>query len=647
MNEGGAAGVLKKLIKVSDVAIAIVVVGMVLLLIIPMPPAILDILLTINISAAIVTILIAIYIANPLEFAAFPTVLLMATLFRLSLDVSATRLILTQGHQYGGVGELIPNFGKFVIGGNAVVGFIMFIILIIVQLIVITNGAERIAQVAARFTLDAMPGKQMAIDADMHSGLIDAETAKKRRKDIEREADFYGAMDGAGKFVKGDAIAAIVIMVVNLIGGVIIGVAYHSLAPLEALNNYAILTIGNGLIVTIPAFLMSTSMGIVVSRAASDSNLGSDVIGKIVAQPKALKIAGTFMFVVGVLALFVMGFGALPFFLIGGISFFAATILERQNQQVAVQGQVAEDSAKKEVTKRPESVVTLMQVDILSLEVGRSLLSLLDPNQGAKLLDRVNAIRKVIAMELGIVVPGIRFKDNLQLKPSAYAIKIKEIEVANGEVMVNKFLALGLEDKLKSLRGTKTVDPTYNVPGVWIGSDQLREAERLGCMIFDPVSVIASQLSEVIRNNAMELLGRQDVQALIDNVKRTHPAVVKELIPDQLSLGDVVKVLQNLVKERVSIRDLITILETLADNVNMSRDVEILTECVRTALARTICKEYVNNEGVINCITLDTQIEQIVGQSIQRTDRGSFLQLDQQTGQEILTSIGREVERLN
>lgn len=648
MNKETAAGILKRIFQFSDVGIAIVIVGMVLMLIIPLPPGLLDLFLVLNICTSLITILISIYIANPLEFAVFPTALLVATLFRLSLDISATRLILLHGHEGAtGVGHVIYGFGEFVVGGQIIVGFIMFIILIVVQLVVITNGAERIAQVAARFTLDAMPGKQMAIDADLHSGLIDAEGAKRRRREIEKESDFYGSMDGAGKFIKGDAIAAIVIMIVNIVGGLLMGILIHGMGAGEALNHYAILTIGNGLAVTIPAFLMSTSMGMVVSRAASDANLGTDVISQVVAQPKALKLAAAFMGFLGTLGLFFKALPAIPFFIMSASVFAVGILLDRQKQMVQVEEQVAEDSAKKEVTKRPESVVTLMQVDILSLEVGRSLLSLLDPNQGAKLLERVNAIRKVIAMELGIVVPGIRFKDNLQLKPNAYVIKIKETEVASGEVMANKFLALGLEEKLKNLKGTRTVDPTYNVPGVWIGSDQLREAERLGCMIFDPVSVIASQLSEVIRTNAADLLGRQDVQALVDNVKRTHPAVVKELVPDQLGLGEVVKILQNLVKERVSIRDLVSILETLADNVTMTRDVEILTECVRAALSRTICKEYVNNEGVINCLTLDHQIEEMIGHSIQRTERGSFLQLDPQTGQEILAAIGGEIEKLN
>ncbi len=645
---------LLKLLKFSDIGIAVVVIGIVMMLIVPMPPDFLDLLLVVNIAGSLITILISIYIAEPLEFAVFPTLLLVATLFRLALDVSATRMILLHGQELDpvtktpiGAGHLIPAFGKVVVGGNLVVGFIMFIILIIIQLMVITNGAERIAQVAARFTLDAMPGKQMAIDADLHAGLIDAEGAKNKRRQIEKEADFYGAMDGAGKFVKGDAMAAIVIMVVNVIGGILVGVLYHGLAASAAINIYAILSIGNGLITTLPAFLMSTSMGMVVSRAASDSNLGSDVTRQITAQPGALKMAAGFMIVLGFLGLVgLFAFPPLPFFVLGGFMFFFASLLTKKNVAVADVQAAEQDQKKKSEVKKPESVVQLMQVDPISLEVGRGLLSLVDPNQGAKLLERVTSIRRHIALELGIVVPGVRFRDNLQLKPNAYVIKIKEIEVAQGEVQINQFLAIGPEEKLKNLRGTKTVDPTYGMPGVWISPEQRGDAERLGCMIFDPVSVVATQLTEVVRGHANELLGRQEVQALIDTVKKTHPAVVKEVIPDALSLGEVQKVLQNLVKERVSIRDLVTILETMADNVHITKDPEMLTEFVRVALSRVICKEYMNNEGTINVITLDPSIEQIVQGAIQRTEAGSFLTLDPNTGQEILQAISGQVQQL-
>lgn len=651
-NSGGGSSLLK-LMKFSDVAVAIIVLCVIVIIFVPMPPEILDFLLAINLCAAVITILISIYINNPLQFAVFPTMLLVATLFRLSLDISATRLILLHGNEKSakgipiGAGKLIPAFGKVVVGGSLVVGFIMFIILIVVQFLVITNGAERIAQVAARFTLDAMPGKQMAIDADLHSGLLDADSAKKKRREIQQEADFYGAMDGAGKFVKGDAMAAIVIVAVNIIGGIIMGVFSHKMSPGDALNTYAILTIGNGLVTSIPAFLMSTAMGIVVSRAASDANLGTDVVSQMIAQPMPLKITGVFMVLIGIFGLLTDTF---PWFIFFGLAILTGGLgymIEKQSKvaQETVTSVVASNE-KKEAARKPESVTTLLNVDPISLEVGRGLLSMVDPQQGAKLLERVSSVRKHIALELGLIVPGVRFRDNLQLKPNAYVIKIKENEVARGEVMVNQYLAIGPEDKLNQLRGTKTVDPTFKLPGIWITPDQKRNAERVGCMLFDAITVIVTQLTEVIRKHGADLLGRQEIQALVDNLKKSHPVVVKELVPDMISLGEVREILKNLVKERVSIRDLVTILETMADNVLHTKDLEILTECVRVSLARSICKEYVNNEGNINAITLDPQVEQIISQSIQRTDSGSFLNLDPQLGQEILTSIGREVERL-
>lgn len=645
---------LTRLLKMSDVMVAFAVLGIIMMLIVPMPPWLLDLLLVVNIASAIITILISINIEEPLQFAVFPTLLLVCTLFRLALDVSSTRMILLYGYikdpvtkEPIGAGTLIPAFGKVVVGGNLIVGFIMFIILIIIQLMVITNGAERIAQVAARFTLDAMPGKQMAIDADLHSGLLDADQAKAKRRNVEREADFYGSMDGAGKFVKGDAMASIVIMVVNVIGGILIGILYHKMSAVDALNTFAILSIGNGLVTTLPAFLMSTSMGMVVSRAASDSNLGVDMATQITAQPQALALGGWAMCGLGLLgALDLFAFPPLPFFAMGIGMLWAKRTLSKKTEVVEQVAEVQQKEQQKAEAKKPESVVQLMQVDPISLEVGRGLLGLVDPNQGAKLLERVTSIRRHIALEMGIVVPGVRFRDNLQLKPNAYVIKIKDIEVAQGEVQVNQFLAIGPEEKLKNLRGTKTVDPTYGMPGVWISPEQRGDAERLGCMIFDPVSVVATQLTEVVRAHASDLLGRQEVQALIDTIKKTHPAVVKEVVPDALTLGEVQKVLQNLVKERVSIRDLVSILETMADNVHMTKDPEMLTEFVRVSLSRTICKEYMNNEGTINVITLDPQIEQVIQQSIHRSETGSFLNLDPNMGQEILQAIQGQVQVL-
>ncbi len=664
---------LLKILKFSDVATAIGIIGVVFMLIVPLPSWLLDTLLALNFAMAIVIILISIYIQEPLQFSVFPTLLLCFTLFKLALDVSATRMVLLYGWMKDpvtgdpiGAGTIIPAFGKVVVGGNIVVGFVMFIILVVIQLMVIVNGAERIAQVAARFTLDAMPGKQMAIDADLHSGTIDADEARKRRKTVERESDFYGSMDGAGKFVKGDSMASIVIMIVNIAGGILVGIFYHNMTATDALNTFAILTIGNGLTTTVPGFLVSTSMGMIVSRAASESNLGDDLAKQVTARPDVLKLAAGFMALLGFLGLIkFVAFPPLPFLSLAGFFYYFGVVLGKAAQDDELVAELTGgepgaagaagaaggaaaggDPGGDAPGKKPESVVQLMQVDAISLEVGRGLLSLVDPREGAKLLERVTSIRRHVAMELGIVVPGVRFRDNLQLKPNTYVIKIKEIEVAQGEVQVNQFLAIGPEEKLKNLRGIKTVDPTYGMPGVWISPEQRGDAERFGCMIFDPVSVVATQLTEVVRSHASELLGRQEVQALIDTIKKTHPAVVKELIPDGLQLGEVQKVLQNLVKERVSIRDLVTILETLADHVHMTKDPEMLTEFARVALSRSICKEYMNNEGTINVITLDPGIEQTIQASIQRTEQGSFLTIDPNVGQEILQAISMQVEAL-
>jgi len=647
----------------TDIITAILLVVIVGLIIIKIPPALLDMLLVINVCGSIITLMISIFIKEPLQFAVFPTLLLVATLFRLSIDISTLRLILLEGQRGArGVGHLVIAFGEVAMGGDLIVGLILFIVIIVVNFMVITSGAERIAQVGARFTLDAMPGKQMAIDADLNAGLIDPDTAKQRRSEVTREADFYGAMDGAGKFVKGDAVASVIITVIAIIGGILMGVIRHKMPAGEALTTYATLSVGNGLLTTIPAFLMSTAMGMVVSRAASDANLGADIFKQVTAQPKALLVAGGFMgvfFVLGITG--ILPFPPWPFLVLGGVACVVGWILQKHHgeiditpQEPAVQSleqkaeqQIAETKQEEEdVKKKPENVVTLMAVDPISLEVGRGLLALVDPNQGAKLLDRVTSIRRHIALEMGIVVPGVRFRDNLQLKPNGYVIKIKDVEVAAGEVIINKFLAIGPENHLKSLKGPRCFDPTYGMPAVWITADQRGEAERVGCMIFDPVSVMATQITEVIRCHSSELLGRQEVAALLETVKKSHPAVVKEIYPDLFTLGEIQKVLQNLVKEKISIRDLVSVLETLGDYAHITKDTDMLTEYVRQALCRVICREYQNNEGTITVITLDPELENVIAGAVQRTEYGSFLTLDPGTGQIILTSLGEQIQAL-
>lgn len=631
-----------RLLQISETAMAMAVVGIVFMLIVPLPAWFLDMLLVLNITGSLITILIAMSVSEPLEFSVFPTMLLIATLFRLSLDVSATRMILLYGSVKDpvtqapvGAGHLIPAFGQVVVGGNMLVGLMMFIILVIIQIMVITKGAERVAQVAARFTLDKMPLEQMAIDTDLNSGAITTEVARERRARVQKQSDFYGAMDGAGKFINGDAIAAIVIMGVNIVGGLVMGIVFNGMSAWDALNTFALLSIGNGLITTVPAFLMSTAMGIIVTRAASQSNLGVDLMRQLAAQPQALKNAAKLLFILGLLGFSgIFPFPPTPFLLLGGLLLMCVKGLEHEGEAAVAAVEEKKEEVVQTRRKEPEMVTTIMGVDPLALEVGRGLLSLVDPGQGAKLLERVTSVRRHLALEMGIVVPGVRFRDNLQLSPNAYLIRVRNLEVARGEVFPLQFLAIGPEERLKNLRGTRTLDPTYGMPGMWISPEQRGDAERQGCMLFDPVSVMATQLTEVVRQHAATLLGRQDVQALIDTVRKAYPVVVKEATAE-LSLGEIQKVLQNLVSERVSIRDLVMILECLADHVGVTKDPELLTEFVRVRLCSTICADYVNNEGSLQVLTLDPDLE--------RALRGP---VDPHLGHELLAAVGREVEAM-
>lgn len=642
---------LQRLLEFSEVMMAIVVLGVVFMLIVPLPPGILDFFLVCNITFSVITILISLSIVEPLEFSVFPTMLLVTTLFRLSLDVSATRMILLNGsykdpvtHLPIGAGHLIPAFGKVVVGGNLLVGIILFVILITIQILVITKGAERVAQVAARFTLDKMPGEQMAIDSDLAAGIIQSEQAKERRAKVQRQADFYGSMDGAGKFITGDAIAAVIIMVVNIVGGMAMGVLYFNMSLWDALNTYALLSIGNGLITTVPAFLMSTSMGLIVTRAASQSNLARDLILQLTAQPKALKMATQALFGMGMLGLTgAFAFPPAPFLTLSCMLHFCLKSLESERNAAIQISEVKDDQAKVVKRREPMDATVGLVVDAVAMEVGRGLLGLVNPDEEARLISRVVAIRRHLAMELGVIVPGVRFRDNLQLAPNSYVIKMRNLEVARGEVFPHQFLAIGPEEKLKNLRGTRTTDPTYAMPGVWISPEQRGDAERLGCMLFDPVSVIATQLTEVLRARAAELLGRQEVQALLDLVKRAQPMVVKEATQD-LSVGEIQKVLCNLLAERVSIRDLSRILECLADHVGVTKDTDLLTEFVRVRLAANICEDYVNNDRLLNVISLDPEIERGLRQAIHRDAMGLHLNLEPHTGQALLSGLAREIE---
>lgn len=628
---------ISKLNQFSDVILALAVVTIVIMMIIPLPPFLLDLLLALNITLALTIVMISIYNVEPLQFSVFPSLLLVTTLFRLALNVSSTRLILL----YGYAGEVIMAFGTFVVGGNAVVGFIVFIILILIQFIVITRGAERVAEVAARFTLDAMPGKQMAIDADLNAGLINDAEARLRRKNVQREADFYGAMDGASKFVKGDAIAAIVIIVVNILGGFIIGMVQRDMSVLQSLQTYTLLTVGEGLVNQIPALLISTATGLVVTRAASDENLGHDIAAQLLAYPRVF-------FLVSAVLLLLAAVPGLPGFPFVSIAFFVAGIgyVLRKTAKTAAETAITQkEREEREEVRKPESIVSLLQVDPIELEIGYSLIPLVDVAQGGNLLDRVVMIRRQCALEMGIVVPTIRIRDNIQLKPSAYVIKIKGIEVAKGELLLDHFLAMNPGTVSEEIPGEQTIEPAFGLPAIWISEFYRERAELFGYTVVDPISVLATHLTEVVKNHSDELLGRQDVQTLIDSVKQDHPAVVSELVPSILSLGDIQKVLICLLRERVSVRDLVTIMETLADSAIFTKDPEILAEYVRRALSRTISRQYLQNNQ-LTCLTLEPQTENQIVSSVQHSDRGSFVNLDPNALQQFISSLSKEIQKL-
>ena len=617
--------------------VAIAIVAIVMLIVVPVPTFLLDILLTLNISLSLVIFLLSMYIKEPLQFSIFPTMLLITTLFRLSLNFSTTRLILGKGY----AGEVVNAFGNFVTGSNAIVGFIMFLILIVVQYMVITKGSERVAEVSARFTLDAMPGKQMAIDADLNSGLINEFEAKDRRKKIQREADFYGAMDGASKFVKGDAIAGIIITVINITAGFAIGMLQMGLGFSEALSKFTILTIGDGLVSQIPALLISIAAGMVVTRAASESNLGTDIISQLLAEPKVLYItAGT---------LFLLAFTGLPMIpniILASFLAFMGYSLQRTIKSAAKDEEIKAQDIEVEEIRKPENVMTLLQVDPIELEFGYGIIPLADASQGGDLLDRVVMIRRQCALDLGVIVPVIRLRDNIQLRPNEYVIKIKGIEVASGELMFDNFLAMNPGTADGELEGIKTTEPAFGLPAVWINENQKERAEMMGYTVVDPPSVIATHLTEIIKNHAHELLGRQDVQKLIDNIKESYPALVDDVIPKMLSIGDVQKVLANLLKEGVSIRDMVTIMETLADYAPMTKETDMLTEYVRQSMKRNITKRFIFDKHA-KVITLDAGLEQVIMDSVQQTEYGSFLNLDPSSAQRIINNLLKEVQKLN
>ncbi len=588
-----------------DIIVAVSIVGLLGLMILPIPPFMLDIFLSISISLAIVIMISAVCIKKPLDFSAFPSILLITTLFRLALNVASTRLILLRGNEgIDSAGEVIKSFGSFVVGGNYAVGFTVFLILIIVNFVVITKGSGRIAEVAARFTLDAMPGKQMAIDADLNAGLIDENEARKRRLMISQEADFYGAMDGASKFVRGDAIAGLIITVINIIGGLIIGTIQKGMPFVEAAQTYTILTIGDGLVSQIPALIISTSAGIVISRAGGESDLGKDITRQIFLSPKALIATSGIMLVLGL----VPGLPNVPFFILSALSAGIAYVVSRPSVEEAREEQVPESLD----TEAP--IETLIEIEPLTFEIGYGLIPLVESERGT-LLNKIKAMRRQIASELGFVVPSIHIKDNLQLRPHEYSFYIRGIEVARGEVMIGYHLAV-VSKETERIEGIPTKEPVFGLPAYWIEDKEIEKAQTKGYMVVDPATVIATHITELIRTHAWELLTRTEVQALLDKISRTHPKLVDELIPSMLTLGALQRVLQNLLKEKVPINDMLSILETLLDYAPSIKDVEILTEYVRQSLSRFITKQYMGQDGAIYVVTLDPEFEILLSKAI-------------------------------
>ncbi len=620
------------------VAVAMVfIIGM---MIVPIPSWMLDMLLVVNITLALIMMMVSLYVQKPLQFSTFPSLLLILTLFRLSLNVSTTRLILLNGE----AGRVIEAFGNFVVGGNYAVGVVIFTILIVIQFIVITNGAGRISEVAARFTLDAMPGKQMAIDADLNAGLITEQDARKRRSEIQRESDFYGTMDGASKFVRGDAIAGIIIIIVNIIGGLAIGVLQRGMGIAEAAGRYTLLTVGDGLVSQIPALVISVGTGILVSKAATETSLGDEIGQQILGDPRVLGAVATML---GLLAL-APGLPKVPFIFLAsliGFAAYAANQAKQREAEAAITGGVALE-AEAEAPKGPENVMNLLAVDTMELEIGYRLIPLVDASQGGDLIDRITMIRRQTASKLGLVLPPIRVRDNLQLKPKEYRINLRGIEIARGDVQIDHFLAMNAGMAVGPIDGIATKEPVFGLPAYWIPESKREEAEIMGYTVFDPSSVVATHLTEIVKQHAPDVLTRQDVQALINNVKTDYSAVVEELVPDLLTLGEIQRVLQNLLRERVSIRDLVPILESLANYARLTKDTDTLTEYARQALARAITHTYITPDGRLPVLTIDPGLEQILANAVQQTDQGAFVSLEPGVAARLLKNLQTQIERL-
>ena len=636
------ASLLKSLIqRPQEYLVGFGVVVILAVMVMPIPPLMLDLLLSFSITFALIILLVSVFMRGPLDFSVFPSLLLIVTLIRLSLNVASTRIILLHGSEgTSAAGQVIESFGSFVVGGNFVVGTVIFIILVMINFIVITKGSVRTSEVAARFTLDAIPGKQMSIDADLNAGLINEKEARNRRQMLEQEADFYGSMDGAIRFVRGDAIAGILITVINILGGFGIGVFQQDMGVGEAAQVYTLLTIGDGLVSQLPALVVSTAAGLVVTRAVADKNLPEQLISQLLNQPYAFIIASLVLFFFGIIP----GLPHFPFFV---MSIFAGIIgfnkFKDTNKKALIENRKKEDEAK---APTPERVESILPLDIMELEVGYELIPLVDADSNGELLDRIKSVRRQFALELGFIVPPLHIRDNLQLKSNEYGILIKGVEVSRGSIMTGRLLAMNPGTIEKEIDGIQTKEPTFGLPAVWISTSDKQKAQMAGYTVVDSSTVVTTHIKETIKRHASELLGRQETQSLIDKFKESNPKVIEELIPDVLSLGKVQKVLQNLLKEQISIRDLRTILEQLADYGPTTKDTDILTEYVRQALARPITKQFQSTDGSLSVMTLNREIEELIHSSIQKTELASFLALEPTVAEKLLLKLQEAVESI-
>lgn len=623
-----------ELLRRSDIMASVGLIGILMLMIVPLPAMILDLCLSLNITIAILILVISLYSEKAVDFSVFPSILLVTTLFRLSLNVASTRLILLHGNEgMDAAGSVIQAFGQFVVGGSYVVGLVIFVILVIINFIVITKGAGRIAEVAARFTLDAMPGKQMAIDADLNAGLIDEATARKRREEISNEANFHGAMDGASKFVRGDAIAGIIITLINIGAGFIIGVLQKDMPLAEAAKNYTILTVGDGLISQVPALIISTAAGMLVTRSAGREDFGEEIKKQFTRYSKALWVVAAILLGFALIP----GLPFFPFLILSGLLSFIAHHLDKVEKEQLIEEALVE--RPQPVAKPDQDYEKMLNVDLVELEVGYGLIPFVDAAQDGELLTRIQAIRKQFALTTGFIVPPVHIKDNLQLNPNQYTINLKGVNIATAEMMPGYFMAMDPGLVTETIKGLPTREPAFDLPAIWVTEDKRERAQIAGYTVVDCITVMATHISEVIKKHAYELLGRQETQTLIDNLGKSYPKLVEELVPHVLNLGTIMRVLQNLLREGISIRDLRSILETMADYANMTQDTDILTEYVRHALSRSISTTYTGGDGLMSVITMDRKVEESIQSAIQHRERGSFLALDPKTAQKILDSL--------